>query len=77
MGWEEKNDMLQKEFLFDTFDDAVIFVDKIVPLANAKEHHPDILIHSYSKVRVMLTTHDKGKVTEKDREMAGLIDNID
>jgi 4a-hydroxytetrahydrobiopterin dehydratase len=77
MAWEDVNNRLEKELLFDTFEDAVIFVDKITPLANEKEHHPDILIHSYNKVKVMLTTHDEGKVTEKDHEMAGLIDGID
>jgi 4a-hydroxytetrahydrobiopterin dehydratase len=75
-NWKEKNNQLVKEFELDDFTGAADFVNKIVPLANEADHHPDVLIHSYKKVKVMLTTHDKGKVTEKDYDLAKKIDTI-
>jgi 4a-hydroxytetrahydrobiopterin dehydratase len=76
-NWKEENNQLVKEFELNDFTGAADFVKKIVPLANEADHHPDILIHSYKKVKVMLTTHDKGKVTEKDYDLAKKIDAID
>ncbi|MFW6277375.1 MAG: 4a-hydroxytetrahydrobiopterin dehydratase [Prolixibacteraceae bacterium] len=76
MNWEKKDNYLVKEFGFEDFTEAVNFVNKIVPLANKANHHPDILIHSYKKVKVTLTTHDEGKVTEKDYDLAKEIDKI-
>ena len=75
-NWKEENNQLVKEFELDDFTGAADFVSKIVPLANEADHHPDVLIHSYKKVKVMLTTHDKGKVTEKDYDLAKKIDRI-
>ena len=76
-NWKEGNNQLVKEFEMDNFTGAANFVNKIVPLANGADHHPDVLIHSYKKVKVMLTTHEKGKVTEKDYDLAKKIDAID
>ncbi len=76
MNWEKEDNYLVKEFTFDDFTSAVDFVHRIVPLANKADHHPDVLIHSYKKVKVTLTTHDQGKITEKDYELAKEIDKI-
>ena len=76
MNWEKKDNYLVKEFEFGNFSEAVDFVNKIVPMANKADHHPDILIHSYKKVKVTLTTHDEGKITEKDYQLAKEIDTI-
>ena len=58
------------------FVQAVDFVNKIVPLVEKADHHPDIFIHSYKKVRIELFTHSKGKITEKDYDLAKEIDNL-
>lgn len=76
-NWKEENNKLVKEFELSDFKDAVDFVNKIVPHAESADHHPDILIHSYKKVKVSLTSHDVGKVTEKDYDLAKKIDAID
>ena len=76
MNWEKKNETLVKEFEMKNFSEAVDFVNKIAPLANDADHHPDILIHSYKKVKITLTTHDEGKVTEKDYDLAKQIDSL-
>lgn len=75
-SWEQKDGNLVREFVFENFVAAVRFVDRIVPLSEKMDHHPDILIHSYKRVRVMLRTHSKGRITELDYELAGKIDEL-
>lgn len=74
--WKIENNMLTKVFSFDNFMEAIDFVNKIVPLAEKLNHHPDVEIFSYKKVKIKLTTHDKGEVTEIDHELANQIDRI-
>ena len=74
MDWKTENKKLEKEFELENFKDAVSFVNQIMPLAEASDHHPDVLIHSYKKVKVMLFTHSEGKITDKDYALAQQID---
>jgi 4a-hydroxytetrahydrobiopterin dehydratase len=74
MDWKTENKKLVKEFELKNFEDAVSFVNQIMPLAEAADHHPDVLIHSYKKVKVMLFTHSEEKITEKDYSLAKQID---
>lgn len=76
MEWKIENKKLEKEFTFSNFIESVEFVDKIVPLAQAADHHPDVLIHSYKKVKVMLFSHSEGKITDKDHDLAKKIDGL-
>ena len=76
MEWKTENDKLEKEFVFSNFVETVDFVNKIVPLAEKANHHPDILIHSYKKVKIMLFTHSENKITEKDYQLAKEIDKL-
>jgi 4a-hydroxytetrahydrobiopterin dehydratase len=52
------------------------FVNKVAEAAEEANHHPDILVHGWNKVRLTLTTHDEGGLTEKDRAMAKRFDAI-
>jgi len=74
--WEIVDGFLVREFSFKNFVDAVNFVDSVVPLAERLDHHPDVLVHSYKKVKIMLKTHSEGKITDKDYELADLIDGL-
>jgi len=74
--WLNQNNSLTKEFIFKNFKEALAFVNKVGEIAESKNHHPDILMYGYKKVKITLTTHDQGKVTNKDTEMAKLIDKI-
>ncbi|MCP6719495.1 MAG: 4a-hydroxytetrahydrobiopterin dehydratase [Patescibacteria group bacterium] len=76
-GWLEKGSTLVKEFKFNDFAAAVEFVNKVGEFAEQMNHHPDILIHSYNNVRITLTTHSEGKITEKDIKLAKMIDEIE
>ncbi|MEM0271365.1 MAG: 4a-hydroxytetrahydrobiopterin dehydratase [Thermoprotei archaeon] len=72
-GWRLEGNSLVRELEFDDFDSAIDFIVKLAPIANKLDHHPDIY-NSYNKVRLSLTTHEEGGVTEKDFELAEQID---
>ena len=72
-GWARDGDAITKEYRFDSFMDAIGFVDRIAKRAEAANHHPDLDIR-YDRVVVSLTTHDAGGLTEKDLDLAGEIE---
>ena len=74
--WLKKGETLEREFTLKNFEEAISFVNRIAYEAEKIDHHPDILIHSYKKVKITLTTHSKGKVTEKDYMLAKLINEL-
>ena len=76
MDWTVENQKLVKEFTFNNFTEAVEFTNKVVPIAEEANHHPDIFIHSYKKVKIILFTHSEGKITDKDYNLAGKIDSL-
>jgi 4a-hydroxytetrahydrobiopterin dehydratase len=76
MNWKIIEGKLTKEFEFNNFIEAVLFINKIVPLAEKAEHHPDVCVYSYNKVRITLLSHDKGEVTDKDYKLAEAINSI-
>ncbi|HEY4788258.1 MAG TPA: 4a-hydroxytetrahydrobiopterin dehydratase [Bacteroidales bacterium] len=75
-NWETIDGQLTKQFNFKDFVSAVHFVDAIAEVAEAHNHHPDILIHSYKKVKVSLFTHSAQAITPKDYELADAIDSL-
>jgi 4a-hydroxytetrahydrobiopterin dehydratase len=76
MAWQEEGNALVREYEFQDFAAAIRFVNEVARVAEAKGHHPDILIHGWNKVRLTLSTHTSGTVTELDRELAADIDDI-
>lgn len=66
---------IERVFEFDDFSAAIDFVNGIAELAEEHDHHPDIDIR-YSKVRIILSTHSKGGLTELDFELAERIGNL-
>lgn len=73
--WKEEDNQLIQEFTFVDFKSALNFVNKVGEMAERKNHHPNIEF-GYGKVKVILTTHSQGKVTDKDWELARLIDKL-
>ncbi len=75
-GWNYTRQMLTKEFTLESFTAAAKFIVSIAPTANRMDHHPDLQLHRYKRVKIMLTTHDAGGVTRKDFELAVKIDAL-
>jgi 4a-hydroxytetrahydrobiopterin dehydratase len=69
-GWKIEADELVKTFQFRDFRAALRFVNQVGELAEQAGHHPDIDIR-YNRVRLALTTHDAGGLTQKDFDLAG------
>ena len=76
MDWKIEGKSLVKEFEFGNFSEAIKFVNKILPLAEEANHHPDLLIHSYKKVKIMMYTHTEDKITDKDYSLAKKINSL-
>jgi 4a-hydroxytetrahydrobiopterin dehydratase len=72
-GWEREDDVITKTFELPSFRDAISFVTRIADRAEAADHHPDLDIR-YRKVRVALSTHDAGGLTDLDFDLAGEIE---
>ena len=69
-GWSIKDQkILSKVFAFSNFNEGMDFASQIAELADAANHHPDLLI-TYPSVTVELTTHDAGGITNKDVDLA-------
>tara|TARA_B100001059_G_scaffold10456_2_gene8521 strand:- start:11862 stop:12137 length:276 start_codon:yes stop_codon:yes gene_type:complete len=73
--WTVSGENLQRTISFADFRQAIAFVNKLADAAEAASHHPDIMIR-YGKVTLTLTTHDAGGLTQKDFEMAAVIDSL-
>ena len=74
-GWEREGDALVREFQFANFVGSVDFVNRITPVAEDMNHHPDLSI-SWNKVKVSLSTHSEGGITENDFQLATKIDSL-
>jgi 4a-hydroxytetrahydrobiopterin dehydratase len=64
-GWTLDGDSIKKQFTFSGFPEAVRFVERLVPGAEAADHHPDVQIN-YKRVTLVYSTHSEGGLTEKD-----------
>ena len=74
-SWMIDNKTIKKEFKFHSFIDAFGFISKVALLSEKMDHHPDWQ-NTYNKVKINLTTHDKGGITEKDIKLAESIDKL-
>ena len=75
-GWELAGSDIVREYKFADFVAAIAFVNQLADKAEAANHHPDIDIR-WNEVTLRLTTHSEGKLTDKDRELADLIDKLE
>ena len=72
-GWTLEGRAIRKQYTFNGFPAAVAFVSRMVPEAEAADHHPDITIN-YRKVTLLYSTHDEGGLTQKDFDGAAMAD---
>lgn len=76
-GWRERDNSLVREWTFEDFAAALRFVNRVGEVAEAANHHPDILVHGWNHVTLTLQTHTSGSVTDDDRALAEAIDGLD
>ena len=69
--WTLEGRAIRKQYTFDDFPAAVAFVNRLVPEAEAADHHPDIVIN-YRRVTLIYSTHSEGGLTQKDFDGAAM-----
>jgi 4a-hydroxytetrahydrobiopterin dehydratase len=72
-GWQRDGVAIRKVYRFSAYKDVLGFVAKVGALAEAQDHHPDMLVQ-YGQVTVTLTSHDAGGLTARDFRLAESID---
>jgi 4a-hydroxytetrahydrobiopterin dehydratase len=75
--WSQRPDALERDFEFDDFKAAMAFVNRVADAAGEADHHPDILVHGRNKVRLTLSTHPEGGLTDEDHALARRIDEVE
>ena len=75
-GWSQRPDALEREFEFADFAEAMAFVNRVAGVAEERNHHPDIFVHGWNKVRLTLSTHSEGGLTDADHALARAIDEL-
>jgi 4a-hydroxytetrahydrobiopterin dehydratase len=75
-NWERDGDTIVREWKLADFAEAMHFVNRVADAAEAANHHPDILVHGWNRVRLTLTNHSEGGLTEADLDLAGKIDAL-
>ncbi len=76
-GWRDDGEALIRDLEFESFAEAMAFVNAVAEIAERENHHPDIAIHGWNKVRLQLFTHSEGRITDADRKMAATIDELE
>jgi 4a-hydroxytetrahydrobiopterin dehydratase len=75
-AWRRDGDTIVRDFELGDFAAAMAFVNAVAGLAEAANHHPDILIHGWNKVRLELSTHSADGLTQSDLDLARGIDGL-
>jgi 4a-hydroxytetrahydrobiopterin dehydratase len=73
-AWTREGDAIVREWRLADFAAALAFVNRVGELAEAADHHPDILLHGWNRVRLELSTHSQGGLTEADFALAAQLD---
>lgn len=74
--WQETGQGLYRKFTFGDFKEAFAFMEKVARLAEEQQHHPRWQ-NEWNTVEIWLSTHSEGgRVTDKDRDLARMIDTV-
>jgi len=74
-GWARRGDEIERTYELGSFPAVIDLVGRIADAAEAANHHPDLDIR-YRRLRVGLSTHDAGGLTDKDFALAAQIDGL-
>jgi 4a-hydroxytetrahydrobiopterin dehydratase len=74
--WHRDGDAIVREIEGKDFAAAIALVNAVASLAEEANHHPDILVHGWNKVRLSVTNHSAGGLTQADFDLAATIDRL-
>ena len=74
--WARAGDAIERELKFADFAESIRFVNAVAAVAEELNHHPDILVHGWNKVRLTVSTHSEGGLTDADFALAARLDEL-
>jgi 4a-hydroxytetrahydrobiopterin dehydratase len=74
-GWEYNDNAIHTAFEFENFKEAFAMMTRIAFEAENLGHHPD-WSNVYNQIHISLYTHSENGVTEKDLELAEIINRL-
>jgi 4a-hydroxytetrahydrobiopterin dehydratase len=75
-AWRREGETIVRDFELADFAAAIALVDRVAQAAEAANHHPDILVHGWNKLRLTLSTHSEGGLTGADFDLASTLDGL-
>jgi 4a-hydroxytetrahydrobiopterin dehydratase len=75
-AWKREGEAIVRDWTFADFKEAMAWVNRVAEAAEEANHHPDISVHDWNKVRLILSTHSVGGLTQGDLDMARRIDAL-
>ena len=76
LAWTLHGTEIVRDLRFANFEAAIAFVNRVAEVAEKYNHHPDILVHGWNQVKLSLTNHAAGGLTEIDFDMAARFDAL-
>ena len=74
--WKREGEHIVRDWQLEDFAAAIAFVNRVAGVAEDMNHHPDILVHRWNKVRLSVTNHSAGGLTDADFELARRVDEL-
>lgn len=74
-NWLEENNKQVKSFHFKDYKAVMVFVHEVMQIADKQDHHPSLLVE-YALVKISITDHDLGMVSEKCIKFMEAVDLI-
>ena len=75
-GWKLVDDTIEKDFKFSNFKQAIGFINRVADVAEAENHHPDIILWNWNNMKLKLTTHAIKGLSKEDFALAARVDSI-
>ena len=75
-AWRREGDEIVRDIKLEDFAAAMRLVNAVAEEAEAANHHPDILVHGWNQVRLSVTNHAEGGLTDADFALAKRIDSL-
>jgi 4a-hydroxytetrahydrobiopterin dehydratase len=74
--WARVEEAIARDMQFEDFAAAMAFVNRVAAVAEERNHHPDIFVHGWNRVRLTVTNHSEGGLTAADFDLAAAIDGL-
>lgn len=75
-GWRREDGAIVRDLEHRDFAAALAHVNAVGEVAERRNHHPDVLLHGWNKVRLSITNHDQGGLTDADFDLAQELDAL-